>query len=108
MHLKSKVIVVCYFLCLYLEHFPFPIVWKFLEIQMSQQLLKMDDGSTLPDFNNEKTGEQIVFEQKVFRCNESFVRKVNELIKFLKSPIDFHSYPRSATNNRNKYKKHAQ
>ena len=77
MNFKSKVIVVCYFiLCLYLEHFPFPTVSKFLKRHMLQLSLKMYDGNTLPDLNNEKTGEQIVFEQKVFRCNESFVRKL--------------------------------
>ena len=50
----------------------------------------MDEGSTLPDLNNEKSGEQIVFEQKVFRCNEAFVRKVNDLIKWHKSPMMNH------------------
>ena len=67
----------------------------------------MEDGSTLPDLNNEKTGEQILFEQKVFRCNEAFVRKVNDLIKWHKAPADCRPYPKYACNNRNKYKKHA-
>ena len=80
---------------------------KFLESHMLQLLLKMDDGNTLPDLNNEKTSEQIVFEQKVFRCNESFARKVNELINFLKSPVEHHCYPKKATNNRNMYMKQA-
>ena len=59
----------------------------------------MDDGSTLPNLNNEKSGEQIVFEQKVFRCNEAFVRKVNDLIKWHKSHDEIHPYPKYAANN---------
>ena len=55
---------------------------------MLQNSFKMDEGSILPDLNNEKSGEQIVFKQKVFRCNEVFVRKVNELIQWHKSPTD--------------------
>ena len=36
----------------------------------------------LPDLDNEKTGEQIVFEQRVFRANEAFRQKVNGLINW--------------------------
>ena len=96
MNFKSKVIVVCYFiLCLYLEHFPFPIVLKFLERHMLQLLLKMDDGNTLPDLNNEKTSEQIVFEQKVFRANEVFMKLHQDIINWYLSPTDKRSYPKT-------------
>ena len=37
-----------------------------------QQMFKMDSENDLPDLKNEKTGEQIVFKQKVFRANEVF------------------------------------
>ena len=32
-----------------------------------------DAGEFLPDLDNDKTGEQIMFEQKVFRANETFI-----------------------------------
>ena len=67
----------------------------------------MDDGSTLPNLNTERAGEQIVFKQKVFRCNEAFVRKVSDLIKWCKSSVDCHLYPKYSANNQNKYKKYA-
>ena len=65
---------------------------------MLQNSFKMDEGSTLPDLNNEKN-EQIVFKQKVFRCIEVFVRKVNELIQWHKSPTDHQCYPKRSANN---------
>ena len=34
-----------------------------------------EDENYLPDLPDEKSGEQIVFDQKVFRCNEEFVKK---------------------------------
>ena len=46
-----------------------------------------------PNLNNEKTGEQIVFEQKVFRANEAFRRKVDGLINWYISPSDCRTYP---------------
>ena len=41
---------------------------------------KKENENYLPDLPNEKSGEQLVFDQKVFRCNEAFVKKMNDLI----------------------------
>ena len=42
----------------------------------------------LPVLDNEKTGEQIVFEQEVFRANEVFRWKMQDLINWFKLPSD--------------------
>ena len=36
---------------------------------------------TLPDLADEKTGEQIVLEQKVFRVNEKSIQRHQEIIE---------------------------
>ena len=66
----------------------------------------MEGDNYLPDLDNEKTGEQIVFEQKVFRANEAFKCKMDALIHWHKSPSDCHTYPSESTN-RSAYRKHA-
>ena len=38
--------------------------------------LSMESDNFLPDLKNEKTGEQIVFKQKVYRSNEAFKKKL--------------------------------
>ena len=48
--------------------------------------LNMESDTFLPDLKNEKTGEEIVFEQKVFRSNEAFIKKIDALILWHKSP----------------------
>ena len=53
----------------------------------------MDNQNYLPDLKNEKTGEQIVFKQKVFRANEAFRHKMNDLILWDKSPLECRQYP---------------
>ena len=67
----------------------------------------MDDENYLPDLNNEKTGEQIVFEQKVFRANEAFKHKMNDLILWHKSPTECRQYPKKSQTNRFTYRKYA-
>ena len=52
------------------------------------------DSNYLPNLNNEKTGEQIVFELKVKRSNESFSQKVDDFIKWLASPLDCQVHPK--------------
>ena len=47
-----------------------------------------EDENYLPDLLDKKSGEQIVFDQKVFRCNEAFVKKMNDLISWFQS-VDF-------------------
>ena len=34
-----------------------------------------EDENYLPDLPDEKSQEQLIFDQKVFRCNEAFVKK---------------------------------
>ena len=60
----------------------------------------------LLDLDNEKTWEQIVFEQKVFRANEAFWWKVNGLITWHMSPSDCCIYPQEANNNQSSFKRH--
>ena len=59
----------------------------------------MEAENFLPGLDNEKTGEQIIFEQKVFRANEAFRQKVDGLITWHMSPSDCHIYPKEANNN---------
>ena len=44
------------------------------------------DMDTLPDLPDEKTGEQIVLEQKVFRVNKKFIERHQEILEWLLSP----------------------
>ena len=67
----------------------------------------MEAENFLPDLDNEKTGEQIVFEQKVCRANEAFQWKVDGLITWHMSPSDCHIYPQEANNNWSSFKRHA-
>ena len=53
----------------------------------------MESDNFIPDLKNEKTGEQIVLEQKVFRSNEAFKKKIDALIHFHTSPIESQFYP---------------
>ena len=65
----------------------------------------MADGASesdfLPDLPYEKTGEQIVLEQKVFRTNELFIKRHKEIVEWLLSPEEYRKYPNNAK--RNKY-----
>ena len=53
---------------------------------------KMDDdindssSDFLPDLNNEKTSEQLLFDSKVYHANELFVRIRTDIIKWILSP----------------------
>ena len=61
----------------------------------------------LTDLDNEKTGEQIVFEQKVFRANQVFRQKMQDLINWFKLPSDSRVYPKNAINNKYTYRRQA-
>ena len=61
----------------------------------------------MPNLNNKKTGEQIVFEQKVFRANEAFRRKVDGLINWHISSSDCCTYPEEWNKNQSSFKRHA-
>ena len=58
----------------------------------------------LPDLPNEKNGELLVFEQKVFCRNEVFNRIHQDIINRHLSDECNRYYPKSASNNRNAYK----
>ena len=64
------------------------------------------DGETfLPDLPDEISGEQLVLQQKVFRANEVFMKKHNNILKWLNSPEDCRIYPKEALKNKHAYKK---
>ena len=68
----------------------------------------METGNDyLPNVHSEKTGEQIVFKLKVKRSNNSFIKKMEDVIKWLTFPTDNRAYPKSALTNRYAYKKFA-
>ena len=68
---------------------------------------KCDEESFLPDLPNEISGEQLELQQKVFRANEVFMRKHNDILKWLNSPEDCRVYPKEAQKNKHAYKKKA-
>ena len=51
---------------------------------ISINIMDVHDGDEkyLPDLDNDKTGEQIVFDQKVFRANEVFVKLHQDIINW--------------------------
>ena len=59
----------------------------------------------LPDLGNEISGEQLVFEQKLFRANEAFIRVNQEIIAWFQSPELSKSYPKSCLNNKNSWQR---
>ena len=59
----------------------------------------------LPDLGNEKSGEQIVFEQKLFRANEAFIQVNQETLSWFQSPVEHRYYPKSCMNNKNAWQK---
>ena len=67
----------------------------------------MESDNFLPNLKNEKTGEQIVFEQKVYRSNEAFKKKIDALILWHKSSSDCPIYPAPSKRNCCTYRKSA-
>ena len=67
---------------------------------------KMDDdiddsfSDFLPDLNNEKMSEQLLFDSKVYHANEQFVRIRTDIIKWILSPAENRSYPWHVKNNK--------
>ena len=55
----------------------------------------------LSDLPNEKNGDQLVFEQKVFWANESFKRVHQSIINWFLSLPESRIYPKTAANNKN-------
>ena len=62
----------------------------------------IDDSSSdfLPDLNNEKTSEQLLFDSKVYHANEQFIRIRTDIIKWVLSPAESRSYPAHVRNNK--------
>ena len=65
------------------------------------------DMDTLPDLPDEKTEEQIMLEQQVFRVNEKFIQRHQEIIEWLLSPEESQKYPDHARKNRYGFRKRA-
>ena len=57
---------------------------------------KCDEESFLPDLPDEISGKQLELQQKVFRANEVFIKKHNDVLKWLNSPEDSRVYPKEA------------
>ena len=57
---------------------------------------KSDAGKFLPDLPDEISGEQLVLQQKLFRANEVFITKHNNLLKWLNSSKDCRVYLKEA------------
>ena len=66
-----------------------------------------DADKFLPHLPDEISGEQLVLQQKVFRANEVFLKKHNNLLKWLNSPADCRIYPKEALKIKHPYKKKA-
>ena len=58
------------------------------------------DEKYLPDLDNDKSSEQIVFDQKVFRANEVFIKIHQDIINWYLSPPDKRSYPKGSLRNK--------
>ena len=61
----------------------------------------MGKDGFLPDLGNEKSGEQMVFEQKLFRANEAFIQVNQEILSWFQSSVEHRCYPKSHMNNKN-------
>ena len=61
----------------------------------------------LPDLTEEKTFEQICFDEKVNKANERFVSIRKDIIRWIFSPDDNRSYPKSAKSNKHVFKQNA-
>ena len=57
---------------------------------------KDDEKAFLPDLPDELSGEQLLMRQCVFRANEIFIKKHNDIIKWLNSPPESRVYPMHA------------
>ena len=80
-------------------------VWL-ISLSISLVMMKglKDDGQFLPDLNNDKTGEQIMLEQKVFRANETFIRVHQDIINWYLSPENSRQYPDCFAKNKNGFR----
>ena len=61
------------------------------------------ESEFLPDLGNELTGEQLIFEHKVYRANEAFTKLVEEIRAWFNSPVHNKCYPKSRMKNKNSW-----
>ena len=59
------------------------------------------ESEFLPDLGNELTGEQLIFERKVYRANEVFTKFVVGIWAWFNSPVHNKCYPKSRMKNKN-------
>ena len=62
----------------------------------------IDDLSSyfLPDLNNEKMSEQLLFDSKVYHANKQFIRIRTDIIRWILSPPENRFYPQHVKNNK--------
>ena len=60
--------------------------------------MDVDKTEYLPNLPNDKTGEELLFEQKVFHNNEVFRRIHQDIINWHLSDENNHFYPKAARN----------
>ena len=58
----------------------------------------------LPDIGNEKSTELIAFEQKVLRLNQKYIKSINEILEWHKSPEESRKYPSIWKSNKSSFK----
>ena len=70
---------------------------------------EIHDNATnfLPDLTEGQTFEQICFAQKVIKANKKFVCIRKDIIRWILSPPDNHSYPKSIKSNKHTFKQNA-
>ena len=66
-----------------------------------------NDTDFLPDLTEGQTFEQICFAQKVIKANEKFVSIRKDIIRWIMSPPDNCSYPKSIKSNKHAFKQNA-
>ena len=65
------------------------------------------ESEFLPDLPDETVGEQLVLMQKVYRCDELFIKRHKEIRDWLLSPPDRRNYPKHEIKNKYVYRKRA-
>ena len=65
--------------------------------------MDVDKTEYLPNLPNDKTGEELLFEQKVFHNNEVFRRIHQDIFNLHLSDENNHFYPKAARNSKNAY-----
>ena len=68
-------------------------------------MVEKEDDNYLPDLPDEISGEQLVFQQKVFRANEAFNKANIDIINWFNSPSEKRQYPKSRLKNKNSFMK---